>query len=277
MSWAFEVKCDSGGEKAVLLALANHADAQGECYPGQERLSLMASVPERSVRRHLANLEARGLLVRTHRYSGKGKRTSDLYRLAVSAIYRPQCPVEAATTGQIGTSLPVTMSGEPSVEPSVDDDGGSAREAAPLEIVSEKSVGPTAEPSKSEAVAVIAAFDAAIAEVWGEGRQRLYPASTDIVTAGRFLASGVPLDMAREVFRAVLARKRHSDDPEPPSSLKYCEKAIGRALQERNRPAAEVVPFHPGSGRRKSYSETNLRGMAAALAKRQAAEPDAGG
>jgi hypothetical protein len=64
----------------VLLALAEHADEAGVCWPSLSRLAARAEVDRRTVTRCLAALEARGLLQRVR---SRPQRT--LYSLAVGA------------------------------------------------------------------------------------------------------------------------------------------------------------------------------------------------
>src|SRR5262249_32307947 len=82
--WVWAVEMESPGAKFVLLALARFADESGFCYPGQPRLAQITGFGERTVRRHLGDLERRGLIRRAARHLEDGTRTSDLYRLMMS-------------------------------------------------------------------------------------------------------------------------------------------------------------------------------------------------
>src|SRR5688500_5496990 len=73
MNWAREVRTGSPVLKAVLLAVANYADADGSCWPSQERIAHDTELGERTVRRSLAELEAMGLLRREERRSDRTK------------------------------------------------------------------------------------------------------------------------------------------------------------------------------------------------------------
>lgn len=100
-------------EKVVLLVLADYADEDGYCFPGQQTISRRASIPERTLRRLLDSLEQRGLLLRERRVGERGERRTDGYRLAASLAGGP--------TGQIEGSYRPTVAGtkEPLVEPPV--------------------------------------------------------------------------------------------------------------------------------------------------------------
>lgn len=151
VSWAYEQPIQPSGAKFLLVTLANYANPDGFCYPGQEKLGDDTGMSERSVRAHLATLEEAGILRRQFRYDRHGKRTSDGFWLvgfrplpadiaaslpADSAGSNERLPAtsaasKTATTGkkrhdyrQITSSLPADSAGtykevDPSVEPSV--------------------------------------------------------------------------------------------------------------------------------------------------------------
>lgn len=80
INWAFEQDL-TPPLKVILLALADWADGDGVAFPGQKSLSAKTSIPERTLRRHLQELEERGLIARRRRTSESGQRTSDEYQL----------------------------------------------------------------------------------------------------------------------------------------------------------------------------------------------------
>jgi DNA-binding transcriptional ArsR family regulator len=75
MALAWKVDIPSG-RKLVLLALCDHANGQGECYPSVEAIARKCNMGQRTVQQHIAELECAGVLVRRFR---KGRST--LYRL----------------------------------------------------------------------------------------------------------------------------------------------------------------------------------------------------
>ena len=78
VAWAFAQEVTPAGRKFVLVALANHADAEGRCFPSQKRLAFMTGQSIRAVRDHLAALEEAGLITRVEtRRESDGGRTSD--------------------------------------------------------------------------------------------------------------------------------------------------------------------------------------------------------
>lgn len=109
------------GEKFLLLMLANYAGQDGTLFHSQARMAVDTSMTDRSIRTHLATLEARGLLRRTARYN-RGSRTSDLIALtfipeAVSAMAPPIPENYDRQTGKKRHLIPETISEEPVREP----------------------------------------------------------------------------------------------------------------------------------------------------------------
>lgn len=80
LTWVFPIPV-TGPRKAVLIALAEHADDDGDCWPSISRLALFAGVTERCVQTSLKSLEAAGL-VRVDRSTGG--RNSNQYRLDIT-------------------------------------------------------------------------------------------------------------------------------------------------------------------------------------------------
>jgi hypothetical protein len=76
LSWAWPIAI-TGPKKAVLVALAEHADDHGICWPSLSRLALYSGVCDRAVRNAIRELEASGL-IRTERSLG---RTASRYQL----------------------------------------------------------------------------------------------------------------------------------------------------------------------------------------------------
>lgn len=75
MALAWKVDIPSG-RKLVLLALCDHANARGACYPSVEAIAHKCSMGQRTVQQHIGELESAGILVRRFR---KGRST--LYQL----------------------------------------------------------------------------------------------------------------------------------------------------------------------------------------------------
>jgi len=116
------------GQKMVLLALCDNANDQGECYPSVPMLADKCSMAQRSVQRHLTDMEEVGILSRELR---KGRST--LYHIDPRKFFTPDnlAPLtQSHPTPDIvspppptqchhtpATVSPITIN-EPSVEPS---------------------------------------------------------------------------------------------------------------------------------------------------------------
>ena len=66
------------GPKLTLIALAEHANEEGICWPSQKLISIRASISTRKVRDHLRLLESGDWLIT---YVGRGPKFVNLYRL----------------------------------------------------------------------------------------------------------------------------------------------------------------------------------------------------
>lgn len=117
ITWALGVECTSATEKAVLLVLANYADERGKCWPSQRTVAKQACTSERTVRRMVADLEARGLLTRENRRRADGSRSTDIIVLAMfqQADNVSTQPANLSGGGDSVSGLPDSLSGhEPS-------------------------------------------------------------------------------------------------------------------------------------------------------------------
>lgn len=73
LKWAWSQNCPNPTAKLVLLAFADHANADGECYPTMARVAELAGVAARTVHDHVKALEDAGLLQRTGRRKAGGQ------------------------------------------------------------------------------------------------------------------------------------------------------------------------------------------------------------
>lgn len=111
LTWAFDQDIQPSGAKFVLVALADHANEAGYCYPSQARLAFDTGQTDRAVRTHLATLEERGILVRERRNDEHGHRKSDGFWLVG---YKPLPEsVSARLPEESAARLPEDISGRP--------------------------------------------------------------------------------------------------------------------------------------------------------------------
>jgi len=85
MAWAWRQQL-SGPEKLVLMALADHADEDGICWPGNAHIARKCNLSQRSVQRHIKNLIDNGYMTAHRRYRETGGQTSNRYVLNVEGV-----------------------------------------------------------------------------------------------------------------------------------------------------------------------------------------------
>lgn len=126
IDWAISFDAENATEKAVLFMLANYADGDGNCFPGQQNIAKQAACSERSVRRVLDSLEERGIISREERRRRDGSRTSDAIVLAAFVQAANLAGSQSATGQPVKTNRPIchnqpaTVTGLTSFEPSGD-------------------------------------------------------------------------------------------------------------------------------------------------------------
>lgn len=75
LAWAFEQPVDATA-KLVLLALADHASEDGDCWVGMRTLEAKTSLKERAIQLACRRLEASGLIHRSARFQGERQTTN---------------------------------------------------------------------------------------------------------------------------------------------------------------------------------------------------------
>ena len=143
MSKAWELDL-SQGEKLVLLALCDHANDDGVCYPSQSFLARKCSMSDRSVINQIKRLESCGILTSERRQKA-GSRQSNSYTINLNN-YKSQCensahaesapanfayaesaPTKVKNTTELGENFAPSFKEEPSInhqlEPSDISDG----------------------------------------------------------------------------------------------------------------------------------------------------------
>lgn len=138
LTWSFNLELADVTAKAVLHALADHADEEGKCWPSIERMVRYSGCGEKTVRRALQRLVALGLIEQQSRPG-----TSNVYLVKIGMTMdpgqndtpvratdrseRPDTPVTKSrtpvrATGHPGQSDRRTIK-EPSIEPSMNRQG----------------------------------------------------------------------------------------------------------------------------------------------------------
>lgn len=136
LTWAYE-SGRPATERFVLVTLAEHADDDGVCWPGVERLAERTGFNRATVLRALARLEVDGLVSRQDRFVSGGRQTSNLYVLSLG--WRPPVPEKPGGGSQSATP--------PESSESTESDGGGSHSATP-EGRTARPLEPSLEPSK---------------------------------------------------------------------------------------------------------------------------------
>src|SRR6266567_5826286 len=95
LAWAWQQQPATTSQKLVLAALADRADDDGECFPSVQWIAeKCAPMPERTVRRNIAELAAQGFVEKSERRRrGDGTLGTWIYRLPLESSGHPR-PVE---------------------------------------------------------------------------------------------------------------------------------------------------------------------------------------
>ena len=112
MAWAWRQQL-SGPEKLVLMAIADHADDDGICWPGNAHIARKCNLSQRSVQRHIKNLIDNGFMTAYRRYRETGGQTSNRYVLNVDGVTNSHGGDDRLTWGGDPTVTPITI-----IEPS---------------------------------------------------------------------------------------------------------------------------------------------------------------
>lgn len=95
---AMKTKVGNPLRKLVLIKLADNASDQGECWPSYQHVAEQCEIDRSTVRKHIKQLEAQGLLRIENREGPKGNSTN-LYFLTLSGVGRKITPVGPESTG----------------------------------------------------------------------------------------------------------------------------------------------------------------------------------
>lgn len=156
IKWAFDFEAKNSSEKAILLALANYADAEGRCFPGQESIAKKAACSDRTVRTVLADLEDRGIIVREERRRKDGYRTSDDILIVPLSTSPENSSGRKEPHRKISSTSPENSSGLTSFEPPEELPAAAARGKSDLESLTDKLVEAAGEKIQPHGAIVLA-------------------------------------------------------------------------------------------------------------------------
>lgn len=120
MAWAVEQKCESPGQKLVLLMLANHCNGHTkQCNPSHKRLATECSMGISTLKRNIASLADAGLLTIEHR-SNEGVSLPNQYRLTppkLEGVGPNRADGGSKSDGGVGPNRATKQEVEPGIEP----------------------------------------------------------------------------------------------------------------------------------------------------------------
>jgi len=90
MAWAWDQRDLHASRKLVLLALADHADDDGKCWPGIKGVMKKCGIVFNTLQSCLKELESKGLILRLPRYNEKGTQQSNMIQLKVAPPSLPK-------------------------------------------------------------------------------------------------------------------------------------------------------------------------------------------
>jgi len=131
LNWAWDQSCPNPTAKLVLMALADHANADGECWPSMKKIAERSHISARQVSTHITSLVELGLVEKAGRRRYGGQYRGWDYRLNLQR--------KSATSG---STLPVT-SGSPASSPAEADfrsEPSENRQEEPLAATPKKDV-----------------------------------------------------------------------------------------------------------------------------------------
>jgi len=83
LNWAWQQQCPNPTAKLVLMALADHANSDGECWPAMKRIAQLTGVSARQVSTHVVTLEKLGYVTKGDRRRWQGQLRGWEYRVNV--------------------------------------------------------------------------------------------------------------------------------------------------------------------------------------------------
>jgi hypothetical protein len=220
MAWVWENGPDSPTDCMVMLALADFANDDGECWPSIAGICRKARMSERGVQTVLRRLQDGGYL---EIEAGGGRKRCNVYRLKTPQQVHPADnapPQMTAKTPQMTAENPAPGAPEPSrtiIEPSVGG-GGSARA---------RETDPSDQTDRER---LLLAMGHDPSGVTAAGRIVGNPA--DMAEAARWRALGLSQEQQVAVIAEVMARKRDG----PPISFSYFTAAMQRRAGELAKP-----------------------------------------
>ncbi len=93
MSWAWDQSVDPG-KKLILLCLADHADAEGKCWPGTKFVAEKTGFHYSTIRRQIRSLVQSKFIKKEPRFQldNGGRQTSSIIELNIPPLVHSEPP-----------------------------------------------------------------------------------------------------------------------------------------------------------------------------------------
>lgn len=220
MSSVFENQDLGPTPKLIMLALADHADDEGHCYPSIKRLCDRTSLSERAVQSNIRDLQARGYLTVT---MNAGRRGANLYIVRAAPALDAPCTSSAPA----GYAPPQEMhpAGHAPLPPQEmhPPPAGDAPEPSRTTIEPLRGGGGDAREGQNDPT-----FRERILEAMGKPKDsRTVGSPTDMLEAGKWISDlGLTEDEVVGIVAAASAPAIARGDP--PAAFRYFTKAMQR-------------------------------------------------
>ena len=114
LKWAWEQDCPNPTAKLVLMALADHANSDGECWPSMKRVAELTGISARQVSTHISNLEQLGYVTKGVRRRWEGQLRGWEYRVNLRQNPTSGSPLPVASGSPASLPAEAHFRSEPS-------------------------------------------------------------------------------------------------------------------------------------------------------------------
>jgi hypothetical protein len=237
LSWALKQELDTPAQKLVLVALANHADGYGWCWPRQRYLAATACIRRESCCKVIGELEARGLIRRV-REARRGARPIVHYQLLMDIEFGGDEACEARARPPRHTRHQLAPSHTATAATPAAADDGPAYELDDEELdCAPASLDDVAEGMGEPAVAQLAAGQSAARSQNSDAREGCDLSSHGCDPRTHIEPSGEPSKgFYDEPYGGEAARKRESTTSQTPSRVEPVIVVEGAALADVEKP-----------------------------------------
>lgn len=111
LNWAWKMKLDHS-TKFVLIALADYANKENECWPTINQLIIKCGMGKTTIIKNLKELEQKMMITKQYRYDENGQRQSTLYKLNTSLSSESEPSHLSSDLGRLGSESELRLGSE---------------------------------------------------------------------------------------------------------------------------------------------------------------------